>query len=380
MTIPFVDLKTQFEAIESDIRKNIDKVLAHGKYVMGPEIAELESHLAQFAEVKHVVSCSSGTDALLMPLMAWGVGKGDAVFTTPFTFFATAEVIGLLGATPVFVDVDPVTYNIDPGNLEQAILEIKKEQNLRPRVVIPVDLFGLPAEYDAIEKIALEHDILVLEDAAQSLGAEYMGRKAGSFGHAAATSFFPAKPLGCYGDGGAVFTNDDELAENLTSIRVHGQGGDKYQNIRIGLNARMDSIQAAILMAKLKVFPEEIEKRRSLAKTYNTNLSGLVKTPSVSDGMKSAWAQYSILCEKRDRLREELAKADIPTAIYYQKPLHLQPAFGYLGHKPGSFPVSEELSGKILSLPMNPYMTGEQTDVVIGAVRNALGERAVKYK
>jgi len=374
MTIPFVDLKTQFKAIENDIRKNIDKVLAHGKYVMGPEIAELESRLAQFAGVKHVVSCSSGTDALLMPLMAWGVEKGDAVFTTPFTFFATAEVIGLLGATPVFVDVDPSTYNIDPENLERAILEIKEKGNLRPRAVIPVDLFGLPAEYDAIGKIALEHDILVLEDAAQSLGAEYMGRKTGSFGHAAATSFFPAKPLGCYGDGGAVFTNDDKLAESLASIRVHGQGRDKYENVRIGLNARMDSIQAAVLMAKLGVFPEEMEKRRNLAKTYSDSLAGLVETPSVPDGMKSAWAQYSILCEKRDRLREELAKVDIPTVVYYQKPLHIQPAFDYLGYKPGSFPVSEELSGRILSLPMNPYMTREQAGVVIDAVRGALNE------
>ncbi|VAX18861.1 DegT/DnrJ/EryC1/StrS aminotransferase, partial [hydrothermal vent metagenome] len=258
MDIPFIDLKTQYLRLQSEISSGIDKVFEHGQFIMGPEVFELERRLAAFAGVNRAVTCSSGTDALLMTLMALNVGRGDAVFTSPFTFFATAEVISLLGATPVFVDIDSRTFNIDPSQLEKKIDLVKKENNLKPACVIPVDLFGLPADYDNIKSVTEGHGLFVLEDAAQSFGAEYKGRKAGSLGRAAALSFFPAKPLGCYGDGGAVLTDDEDLADEMVSIRVHGQGDDKYSNSRIGLNARFDTIQAAALLPKLGIFPDEL--------------------------------------------------------------------------------------------------------------------------
>jgi len=355
----FIDLKTQQKAILPAIKARIDQVMAHGQYVMGPEVFALEERLAAYVGVKHVISCSSGTDALLMPLMAYGVGPGDAIFTTPFTFIATAEVIQLLGATPVFVDIDSQTFNIDPQALAQAIQRLgqnPKTASLRPRGIIPVDLFGQPADYDAINAIARQHQLFVIEDAAQSFGATYKGRRAGSLADVAATSFFPAKPLGGYGDGGAIFTNDDELAAVLRSIRVHGQGSDKYDNIRIGLNGRLDTLQAAIVLAKMDIFDAEVEARQRVAARYSQGLKDVVTVPYVSPDCTSIWAQYSVLSDRRQVLMERLKAADIPTAIYYPLPLHLQGAFKHLGYQPGDFPRSEQAAQRIFSLPMHPYL------------------------
>ncbi|HID97538.1 MAG TPA: DegT/DnrJ/EryC1/StrS family aminotransferase [Thermodesulfobacteriaceae bacterium] len=370
--LSFIDLARQQEDLRPELEENIHKVLHHGRYIMGPEIRELEERLSDFAGVKYAVGCSSGTDALLMPLMAWNVGPGDAVFTTPFTFIATAEVISLIGATPVFVDIDPDTYNIDPFELRRIIDLVKREGSLTPRVIIPVDLFGLPADYDAIMEIAQAEGLLVLEDAAQSFGASYKGRKAGSLGHAAATSFFPAKPLGCYGDGGAVFTDDRELAAKLNSIRIHGKGTDKYENVRIGLNARLDTMQAAVLLPKLSVFPEEIRVRQRIAELYSEGLKDRVRVPHVPEDMVSAWAQYSVLAEgpeERSAMQTRLKAAGVPTAIYYPLPLHLQGAFSKLGYSREDFPVSEQISQRIFSLPMHPYLRDEEIEFIVGALK-----------
>jgi dTDP-4-amino-4,6-dideoxygalactose transaminase len=362
------DLSIQYRKLKSEINNSIDRVLEHGKYIMGPEVLELERKLAEYVGVDYAVTCSSGTDALLLPLLAWEIGKGDAVFTTPFTFIATSEVVSLLGATPVFVDINPETYNIDPELLEQAIIRIIEEDGLKPRVVIPVDLFGLPADYEKIEAIAAKYNIRVLEDAAQGFGGRYKGRKAGSFGDAASTSFFPAKPLGCYGDGGAIFTRDSLLYEAIKSIRVHGQGIDKYDNIRIGINGRLDTIQAAILLAKLSIFDSEIDLRNEVANKYTAGLKELIKTPQVPEEYSSAWAQYSVLTkdyEVRESLMREINDKGIQTAIYYRKPLHLQAANRKLGYKKGDFPISEDISNRILSLPMHPYLENETIAEII---------------
>jgi UDP-2-acetamido-2-deoxy-ribo-hexuluronate aminotransferase len=374
MNIPFIDLKAQFAELESEIRAGIDRVLEHGQFIMGPEVRELESELAKFVGVKHVVSCSSGTDALLMPLIAYGIGPGDAIFTSPFTFIATAEVISLLGATPVFVDIDARTFNVDPAKLAEAVESTRAAGKLKPRGVITVDLFGLPADHDSIMPIAEANDLFVLEDAAQSFGAEYGGRKAGSFGHVAATSFFPAKPLGCYGDGGAVFTDYDELAESLRSVRVHGQGIDKYNNVRIGLNGRLDTLQAAILLPKLKAFPAELAARQDVARRYNDGLGNVVEVPFVPDEHLSAWAQYSVLSDKREQIQAALKEAGIPTAVYYPKPLHLQSAFAHLGQNEGDFPFSESASQRIFSLPMHPYMDEKTQRTIIDGVTTAVSK------
>ncbi|HYE09767.1 MAG TPA: DegT/DnrJ/EryC1/StrS family aminotransferase [Patescibacteria group bacterium] len=370
--IEFINLKEQYRCLQNEIDSNIQAVLQHGKYILGPEVKELEQQLAEYAGVKHAISCANGTDALLMPLMAWGVGSGDAVFTTPFTFVATAEVISLLGATPVFVDIDPETYNIDVKKLEQSVKRVINEGKLNPKAIIPVDLFGLPADYDAIMQVARKYGLKVLEDAAQSFGSVYKQKKAGSLADAAATSFFPAKPLGCYGDGGAVFTDEDELAEKLFSIRVHGQGQDKYENVRIGINGRLDTIQAAILLVKLKVFDEELRARNQIALKYTLELKNVLKTPSIPDGLVSSWAQYSILAEepeKRELIRETLKKAGIPTVIYYSVPLHLQQVFHKLGYKEGDFPISEDVSRRIFSLPMHPYLKDETIEEIIKVIQ-----------
>ena len=375
-TMNFIDLAAQQRRISKELNANIARVLAHGQYINGPEVRELESALAAYVGTKHAVGCASGTDALLMALMALDIGPGDAVLTSPFTFFATAEVISLVGATPVFVDIDPATFNIDPAKLDQAVRAVEKGDSslhplpvtaggtLRARAVIPVDLFGLPADYDAIEAIAARHRFPVIEDAAQSFGSECNGRKCCSFGRIACTSFFPAKPLGCYGDGGMCFTEDDRVAERLRSIRVHGQGSDKYENIRIGINGRLDTLQAAILLAKFAIFPEELELRQEVARRYNELLADRVKTPEVPNGYRSAWAQYSILVRDGALRTSRIAKlkeAGIPTAIYYPKPLHLQTAFAGLGYQEGDFPVSEDCARRIFSLPMHPYLAaGEQ--------------------
>ncbi len=373
--IAFVDLAAQQKLILSEIEKNIRAVLNHGRYIMGPEIAELEKRLADFAEVKHAIACGSGTDALLMALLAFNIGKGDAVFTTPFTFAATAEVIRLAGATPVFVDIDQVSFNISTKKLEQAVRQVAASGNLIPKAVIPVDLFGLPCDYDEINYIASQYKLSVIADSAQSFGSEYKGRKAGTFGDISCTSFFPAKPLGCYGDGGAVFTDSDDLAEKLASIRVHGKGKDKYDNIRLGLNARMDTIQAAVLLAKLDIFPGEIEKRRQVAERYSQMLQSRhipLTLPVIPDERKSAWAQFSVLTdsnETRFNLQENLKKHKIPTAIYYPVPLHLQPVYADLGYKACDFPVAENCASRILSLPMHPYLT-QQDQLKICTVIN----------
>jgi dTDP-4-amino-4,6-dideoxygalactose transaminase len=373
----FIDLKKQQERIREPLRRRIDAVLAHGGYIMGPEVRELEERLAAYVGAKHCLSCASGTDALLLPLMAWGVGPGDAVFTTPFTFVATAEVIALLGATPVFVDVDPVTFNISPEALEAAVLRVKKGEapsagapkGLRARAIIPVDLFGQPADYDAIDAVARRHGLMVLEDAAQSFGAEYKGKKTGALGHAAATSFFPAKPLGGYGDGGAVFTDDDALIATLRSLRVHGQGVDKYDNVRVGINGRLDTLQAAILLCKMDLFPEEVVLRQKAAARYEALLKGIVETPKVLPDRTSVWAQYSVLSDRRDAMMAALKTAGVPTMVYYPKPLHLQQAFAPLGHKPGDFPVAEALSSRIFSVPMHPYLAPADQERIAQALR-----------
>jgi len=379
----FIDLKTQQQRIKLQLDANIQNVLAHGGYIMGPEIKQLETKLADYTGTKHAISCASGTDALLMALMAYGVKPGDAIFTTPFTFIATAEVISLLGATPFFVDIDPKTFNIDPDKLALAIKAVQKNDSsiyplpsfsdhspstinhqLRPKGVIPVDLFGLTADYDAINAIAGQHGLFVIEDAAQSFGAQYMKKMSCSLADIACTSFFPAKPLGCYGDGGMCFTNDDKLAEIMESIRVHGKGNHKYDNVRIGINGRLDTLQAAILLAKFDIFPEEVERRNEVAHRYNSLLAACksLTTPRVPEGYVSVWAQYSLLAKNEDArtaLLKKLQDNKIPTAIYYPKPLHRQTAYAYLGYGEGAFPVSEDAASRIFSLPMQPYLKEE---------------------
>ena len=363
----FIDLKSQYESIKDDINQRIQNVLEHGRYVFGPEIIELEEKLSKYVEVKHTVACSSGTDALLIPLMAWGIKAGDAVFTTPFTFVATAEVISLVGATPIFVDIKEDTFNIDPNKLEEAIKKVIKEGKLTPKVIMPVDLFGLPAELNEIEALAKKYDLLLLEDAAQGFGGNINGKRAGSFGHVGATSFFPAKPLGCYGDGGAIFTDDSDLYEKMISIRVHGMSDDRYNNVRIGLNARMDSIQAGVLLSKLSIFNKELDERNRVANKYNEGLKNKVTVPNVPDGYYSSWAQYSVMANgetHRDEIRNRLNENGVPTAIYYPIPLHLQTAYDYLGYKKGDMPVCEKVGTKIFSLPMHPYLSNEDIDKI----------------
>ncbi len=375
----FIDLAAQQDRIRKQIEENISKTLDHGKYIMGPEVGQLEEELKTYAGVKHAIGCASGTDALLLALMAEGVGPGDAIFTSPFTFIATAEVISLLGATPVFVDIDETTYNMDPEKLESAIRAVLEQNSslyplpgslhqpaITPKGVIGVDLFGLPADYDRINATAEKHNLFVIEDAAQSFGAEYNGKKACNLTHMACTSFFPAKPLGCYGDGGMCFTDDDRIAEIMASLRVHGKGHHKYDNIRIGVNGRLDTIQAAILLAKFDIFAEEVELRQRVAATYSDLLSNnnpTVACPLIPAGYKSVWAQYSVLAKdphQRDKIQTKLKDHAIPTAIYYPKPLHLQTAFASLGYSEGDFPVSEDASQRIFSLPMHPYLTDEE--------------------
>jgi UDP-2-acetamido-2-deoxy-ribo-hexuluronate aminotransferase len=365
-----IDLGAQQELIRASLEKRMKGVLAHGQYIMGPEVKELETQLAKFAGTKHAIGCSSGTDALLIALMAYGVGPGDAIFTTPFTFIATAEVIALLGATPVFADINPRSFNIDPQKLREAIEKTRVDGKLKPKGMIPVDLFGLPADYDEIMSFANKESLFVLQDAAQSFGALYKGKRAPALGHVGATSFFPAKPLGCYGDGGAIFTDDDKLAEVMRSIILHGKGSHKYENIRIGVNGRLDTLQAAILLAKLEVFGKELDNRQRVAEKYSAGLKGTVEVPLIPKGMVSAWAQYSILTERRDDLERYLKEKGIPTAIYYPTPLHLQPAIAYLGYKKGDFPVSEDASHRILSLPMHPYLTDQEMQEVTEAIWN----------
>lgn len=374
----FRDLKAQYQSLKADIDQAVQKVLNDCNFISGQQVRELEESLAEYVGVKHCIACANGTDALSLPLMAWDIKAGDAVFVPDFTFFATGEVVSLAGAVPVFVDVDPDTYNIDPVRLEAAVIKVIKEGQLKPRAVIPVDLFGLPADYTAIEKIATEYDLLILEDGAQGFGGMSGNKRACSFGQVATTSFFPAKPLGCYGDGGAIFTDDDELAAVIRSIAVHGKGQDKYDNVRIGMNSRLDTLQAAILQVKFKAFTDyELDYVNRVAAFYTERLQGLVKTPVVTEGYYSCWAQYTIQLkdkEQRDRLQEDLKKAGIPAMIYYAKPMHKQTAFAEMVFDEKDFPVSNYICDRVLSLPIHPYLTEEEQERVIEVVGRSVGE------
>ena len=365
----FIDLKTQQNRIREGLKVRFDRILEHGAYIMGPEITELEEKLADYCGVKHAISCSSGTDALLIPLMAWGIGPGDAVFTTPFTYVATAEVISLLGATPVFVDVYESTFNIDCEKLELAIQNTIAEGKLTPKAIIPVDLFGVPARYRLIEEIAKKYDLKVIEDAAQSFGATIGDRKVGTFGDVAATSFYPAKPLGCYGDGGAIFTNNDNLANKYKAIRIHGTTSDRYHSELIGLNGRLDSLQAAVLLEKLTIFDEELNLREKISIQYRNNLKNCQSIPK---DYVSSHALFSIVLEsdqQRNQTIEKLEQNDVPTAIYYKCPIHLMKAFSYLRYQKGDFPISEDLSKRILSLPMHPYLSEDDVELIINQIQ-----------
>jgi dTDP-4-amino-4,6-dideoxygalactose transaminase len=371
--IPFIDLGAQRRRLGSLVDEAILRVVNHGQYIMGPEVGQLEADLSAFCGARHVISCGNGTDALAMVLMAKGVKAGDAILCPSFTFAATAEVVAWLGATPVFVDIHEDTFNMDPASLETA-LGTARELKLNPVGVIPVDLFGAAADYDAILPICERENLWVLCDAAQSFGGTYKGRRLGTFGLASSTSFFPAKPLGCYGDGGAIFTEDDELAAVLRSIRNHGQGVDRYDNVRIGMNGRLDTMQAAVLIEKLKIFDEEIATRNVVAGRYAEGLGDVATVPVVQDGVVSTWAQYSIRvpAEKRDALGAALRERNIPTAIYYPKPLHRQTAYKHYPSAGNGLPVSDKVATEVIALPMHPYLDAEVQDGIIAAVREAL--------
>lgn len=357
MTIQFIDLAAQYQHLKTKIDARIKTVLDHGHYIMGPEVQELEDELAKYVGVKHAITCGNGTDALTLAMMVLDIKPGDAVFCPTFTFFATAEVIAFEGATPVFVDSDEATFNICPIDLEKRIQATITEGKLIPKAIIAVDLFGLPANYPEIQKIANKYNLKLVEDAAQGFGGSIDGKRAGSFGDIATTSFFPAKPLGCYGDGGAIFTNNDEYAELLKSYRVHGKGKDKYDNIRIGMNSRLDTIQAAILLEKLVEFPTELVNRNKAADNYEKTLSDKYQTPQVPTGYVSSWAQYTLVSANRDADMLAYRERAIPTMIYYGTCMHLQTAFNHLGYKLGDFAVAEKLSKSVFSLPMHGYIT-----------------------
>jgi dTDP-4-amino-4,6-dideoxygalactose transaminase len=367
-SIPFIDLQAQRKRLGAPLERAIEAAVEGGQWIMGPQVRALEEQLAAFANVRYAVSCANGTDALMMVLRAWEIGPGDAVFVPAFTFAASAEVVALVGATPVFVDVREDTFNMCAASLETAVALVKRDKKLRPRVVMPVDLFGQPADYRVLEPIVERERLKLLCDTAQAFGATLDGRFTATIGDAAATSFFPAKPLGCYGDGGCVFTNDGALAEILRSIRIHGQGADKYENIRIGVNSRLDTIQAAILMEKLKIFPEEILVRQRVADRYSEALSrsNRVRAPHVIEGAQSTWAQYTIEVPDRDKVQADLKAKGIPTAIYYPIPLSAQRGHRQFPSVP--VPVSERLSKSVISLPMHPYLDEATQDRIISAV------------
>ncbi len=358
----FIDLRRQYEKLGNEINANIQKVLEHEQFIMGPEVEELEGELANYTGRKYAYTCASGTDALVIPLMAYELEKTDAVFVPSFTFFASAESVNLAGGTPVFVDSNN-DFLIDCEDLERRIKKTIAEGKYVPRGIIAVNLFGQVCDFDEIGRIARKYNLFVLEDAAQSMGAAHCGRKSGSFGDVSATSFFPAKPLGCYGDGGAVFTDDDELAAKIKSIRVHGQGSDRYSNVRIGLNGRMDTLQAAILQPKLRILDAEIGLRQNVAKHYTRLLSGSFTTPQVSEGNVSAWAQYTLLADseaQREQIVEGMKSKGIPIMVYYATPLHMQAAYRYLGYAKADVENAAALSKRVFSLPMHPYLEEEE--------------------
>ena len=371
--IPFIDLAAQRKRLGPAIDAAVARVLTHCQFIIGPEVTAFERELAEFAGARHAVSCASGTDALVLGLRALSVGPGDAVICPSFTFCATAEVAVLVGATPVFVDVDPETFNIDVKGVPGAV-EAAKAAGLKPKAIIPVDLFGLPAEHSAIAKAAEAHGLFIVDDAAQGFGATYHNRRLGTFGQVTCTSFFPAKPLGCYGDGGAVLTDDDGIAATLRSLRVHGQGTDKYDNVRIGLASRLDTIQAAVLCEKLKIFQDEIDARQAVAQRYAEGLKDIVTVPDVPAGLTSVWAQYTIRVSggRRDALAAALKAEGIPTAIYYPIPLHRQVAYKHYPAGTGGLAGSDRLAGEVISLPMPPYLDATTQDRIVEGVRRAL--------
>lgn len=364
----FRDLKAQYLALKGEMDKAIMDVVDSTAFVMGPKIKEMEAAFADYVGAKHCVACNSGTDALLLALKAWDVKPGDAVFVPSFTFFASAEVIAIQGATPVFVDVDKVTFNMDVNDLEHKIEQTKKAGKFRPRVVVAVDLFGLPADFKSIRKVADKYGLYLLEDGAQGFGGRIGDQKACTFGDISTTSFFPAKPVGCYGDGGAVFTDNDEWASLIESYHIHGKGSDRYDNIRIGMNSRMDSIQAAILLVKLKAFKEyELVDVNKVAERYTEKLKDVVKTPMVPQGFYSSWAQYTLQVENKEvraGLQAALKEANIPTAVYYPIPMHRQTAFNYLDFEDNLCPVADELADTVISLPMHPYLSEADQDKI----------------
>lgn len=369
--VAFIDLQAQRARIGARMEAAIGRVLAHGGFIMGPEVAEVERKLAAHCGAKHVISCSSGTTALVMALLAKDVGRGDAVFVPSFTFTATAEAPVLAGATPVFVDVLPDTFNMDPASLERAVA-VARQTGLRPACVIMVDLFGQPADYDSIKNVAERHGMWVLDDAAQSYGAHYKGRPLGVCAAVTATSFYPSKPLGCYGDGGALFTDDDDVARRLTQVRVHGQSRDRNDNVRVGLTGRFDSIQAAVLLEKLAIFDAECAERAAVAARYAAGLENAVVTPFVRPDCTTVWAQYTIKSPRRDRIAATLQAQGIPTQIFYPKPIHTQPPYRGFPIVTGGLPVTEQLAHDVISLPMHPYLTPEAQDRIIAAVQAAV--------
>jgi dTDP-4-amino-4,6-dideoxygalactose transaminase len=371
--IPFIDLAAQRRRLKPAVDQAVARVLDHCQFILGPEVRAFEADLAAFSSAKHAVTCASGTDALVLALRSFGIGPGDAVICPSFTFCATAEVAVLVGATPVFVDVDTATFNIDANGIAGAV-ETAKAAGLTPKAVIPVDLFGLAADHGAVAAAAEAHGLMILDDAAQGFGATYNNRRIGTFGNATATSFFPAKPLGCYGDGGAVMTDDGDLADLMRSIRVHGQGSDRYDNVRIGLASRLDTIQAAVLIEKLKIFPDEIEARDRVARRYAEGLADVVTVPVVPVGSTSVWAQYTIRLKPgtRDAFAAALKAEGVPTAIYYPIPLHLQRAYKQYPVGKGGVAVSEQLAAEVISLPMHPYLDEATQGRIIDAVRRAV--------
>lgn len=371
--IEFIDLRAQQQLIKTEIEAAVARVLNHGQYIMGPEVTELEKDLAAFSGVKHAISCSSGTDALLMPMMALGVGPGDAVICPAFTYTATPEMVALIGATPIFCDVDRETFNLDPSRVKGAI-ETARRHGLNPKILLPVDLFGQPADYERLAPIADSNGLRLICDAAQSFGALYRGKRVGQHGLATATSFFPAKPLGCYGDGGAILTNDDEMADVLRSIRAHGKGADKYDIARIGINGRLDTIQAAILIQKLRIFPEEIKARNLVARLYNAAFDGLAEVPHLIEGCNSVWAQYTLKlpADVRDAFASKLKADGVPTAVYYPRGVHEQLAYARYPSSDEGVPVATSLAREVISLPIHPYLDTGMQDWIIAAVKRVL--------
>jgi len=361
----FIDLQQQYHMYKTEIDAAVGRVIDNAQFIMGPEISLLEEELSAFTGAKHAITCSSGTDAILLALMAYGVNPGDEIITTPFSFIAAAEVIAFLKAKPVFVDIDPKTYNLNPALIENALTS-------RTKGIVAVDIFGQCADYDALRDVAAKHDLFLIEDGAQSFGAEYKNKHACSLGDISCTSFFPAKPLGCFGDGGAIFTDNDTLADLMRSLRLHGTGTHKYDHAHIGINGRLDTLQAAILSVKLRHFPDEIQKRNAAANYYTKNLSDVCITPFIESHNLSVYAQYVIQVENRDALMHSLNQNGIPTAIHYPRPLHLQPALSQYGYKFGNFPISENLCERVLALPMHPFLTREEQDFIIEAIKKGL--------